>query len=96
MWIQAQPKIDRPLPVWEHGYRCHGYWLEDPRQRVGHVGLTPPGYPLVYSWAIDATEDRDDLSPCRGECTTLRAAKRKVEAAFRELYSWRFPASRGY
>lgn len=94
MWLNAPPKIDRPLPVWEHGYRCHGYWLRDTPsetpQRMGHVGLTLPGrFPRVYSWALDATDDR-------GECTTLRAAKRRVEAMFRERYSWRFPASRGH
>lgn len=101
MWFDAPPKVDLPLPIWEHGYRCHGYWLDDMgpghRQRMGHVGLSPQIVrPTVYSWAIDATENRDDMTPCRGECTTLRAAKRKVEAAFRKLYSWRFPASRGY
>jgi len=88
MWLSAPPKVDKPLPIWEHGYRCHGYWLDG--QRMGHVGLTPPGHrPVVYSWALDATDDH-------GECTTLRAAKRRVEALFRQRYSWRFPASRGY
>ena len=46
--------------------------------------------PIVYGWAIDASTD------AWGEERTLRAAKRRVEAAFRRLYSWRFPASRGY
>ena len=92
MNINFQPKLDKPLPVWEHGHRCHGYWLQDvsPPHRMGHVGLTPPGHhPVVYSWALDATDDR-------GECTTLRAAKRCVETMFRQRYSWRFPATRGY
>lgn len=89
MDINFNPKQDQPLPVWERGSRCHGYWLDKPVQRMGHVGLTPPGHPVMYSWALDATDDR-------GECTTLRAAKRRVEAMFRKRYSWRFPASRGY
>jgi hypothetical protein len=27
-------------PRWEHGYRCHGYWL-DPSMRVGRVSIGP-------------------------------------------------------
>ena len=27
-------------PRWEHGYRCHGYWL-DPGTRVGRVSIGP-------------------------------------------------------
>ena len=86
MWIDARPRRDLPLPAWQHGHRVHGYWLEG--QRLGRVGLSPRGLPpVVYRWAIDA------VAVACGEERTLRAAKRRVEAAFRRLYSWRF---RGY
>jgi hypothetical protein len=89
VWIDARPRHDLPLPTWQRGHRVHGYWLDG--QRMGHVGLSPRGLsPVVYGWAIDASTD------AWGEERTLRAAKRRVEAAFRWLYSWRFPASRGY
>lgn len=86
MWSVGAPKVDLPLPVWQHGYRCHGYWIEG--QRVGFVGLTPRGYSVSYSWGLDAAP------LTHGQASTLRAAKRRVEAEFRRLYSWRFPASR--
>jgi hypothetical protein len=81
MWLSVPSKADLPLPTWRYALSCHGYWLDG--QRVGYVAKG-----RLYLWALDATDD------C-GECTTLRAAKRKVEAAFRERYSWRFPVSRG-
>jgi hypothetical protein len=86
MWLPTKPLVDLPLPKWEHGLRSHGYWLGN--QRVGFVGLTPPGFPVVYSWSLDRVPEE------QGECKSLRAAKRRVEAAFRRAYSWRFPASR--
>ena len=52
--------------------------------------------PVVYTWAIDAALGRPEIRDACGEERTLRVAKRRVEAAFRRLYSWRFPASRGY
>lgn len=52
--------------------------------------------PVTYSWAIDATLGRPEVREVSGAERTLRAAKRRVEAVFRRLYSWRFPASRGY
>ncbi len=70
-------------PQWEHDHRCHGLWT-DRRQRLAYVGLTPPGHPLVYSWALDAVPEE------HGECSTLRAAKRRVWAAYRRHYSWIF------
>jgi hypothetical protein len=86
MWLDGPPRVDQPLPIWQHGKRVHGYWLGT--QRMGHVGLTPRGFgPVEYSWGIDA-----DMR-ASGSCATLREAKRAVERAFRELYSWRFPAS---
>jgi hypothetical protein len=64
---------------------------------MGHVGLSPRGLsPVVYTWAIDAAQGKPEIRGAHGEARTLRAAKRRAEAAFRRLYSWRFPASRGY
>lgn len=95
MWIDARPRRDLPLPTWQRGHRVHGYWLDG--QRVGHVGLSSRRFPpVVYSWAIDSAQGRPEIEGACGEEETLRAAKRRVEAAFRRLYSWRFPASRGY
>ena len=100
MWLDGRPRRDLPLPVWQRGpwrrgHRVHGYWLDG--QRMGHVLLSPHGvWPVVYAWAIDATLGRPEVREVSGEERTLRAAKRRVEAAFRRLYSWRFPASRGY
>jgi hypothetical protein len=63
---------------------------------MGHVGLSPRGrQPVVYTWAIDAAQGRPEIRDASDEAPT-RAAKRRVEAAFRQLYFWRFPASRGY
>lgn len=91
MWVDGTARTDLLLPVWQHGKRVHGYWLGE--QRVGHVSLPPRGCPRAtvraYSWEIDAAPD------LRGEEPTLRAAKRRVEVAFRRVYSWRFPESRG-
>jgi hypothetical protein len=58
---------------------------------MGHVGLSPRGLsPVVYAWAIDAVQWRSNVRGAFGESRTLRAAKRRVEAAFRRLYSWQF------
>lgn len=86
MWTNATPRKDRSFPIWEHGHRVHGYWLDG--QRMGHVGLSPRGYKRVYSWAVDADPN------LHGEESTLRAAKRRVEVAFRRAYSWMYPESR--
>lgn len=95
MWLDRRPRHDLPLPTWQRGHRVHGYWLDG--QRMGHVGLSPRGFrPVVYSWAIDAAQGQPEFGVTSGEERRLRAAKRRVEAAFRRLYSWRFPASRGY
>jgi len=74
---------------WEHGHRCHGAWVESGGfdQRIGFVGLTPPGIrPVVYSWSLD------DVKDANGECSTLRAAKRRVDRAIREHYRWMIDA----
>ena len=90
--IDGRPKPDLPLPTWQRSHRVHGYWLDG--QCMGHIRLSPRGMSsIMYAWAIDASAN------AWGEERTLRSAKRRVEAAFRQLYSWRFPAlraSRGY
>lgn len=89
MWA-AMPRRDLPFPVWERGRRVHGYWLDvgGTYQRMGHVGLSPRGFDLVYSWGVDADPN------LRGDTPSLRAAKRHVEVAFRRAYSWMYPESR--
>jgi hypothetical protein len=94
---QRKPIVDLPLPVWERGYRVHGFWLDN--QRMGHVGLSPRGFPVVYGWGLDdpsAKPRRPSEPPSCGETKSLMGAKRAVVRAFRHYYSWRFPASRGY
>ncbi len=92
MWFpNLPPKVDLPLPVWVKYKgpllaRWYDYMLD--KAAVGYVALA--GRPCVYLWGLDRTNVHNQ------QCTTLRAAKRKVEAAFREHYSWRFPVSRGY
>lgn len=64
-----------PPPVWERGFRCHGYWLGN--NRVGFVGLTPPmKNPTVYTWSLPSDE------ALTGQCLSLRNAKRLVERAY--------------
>lgn len=72
-------------PRWEHGFRCHGFWSGT--DRLGHVGLSPRGFPVVYTWALDEVPSET------GESFTLRAAKRRVEAAYRRHYSWHHRSS---
>ena len=102
-----QPVVDLPLPIWEHGYRVHGFWSRwvgnggrQFNQRMAHVGLTPHGHrPVVYTWALDdlsATPRTPDDPPSSGQAKTLRAAKRSVLRAYRHYYSWCFPKTRGY
>jgi len=72
--------IDDTYPIvgWEWGgrRRCHGFWVkrswDSPRKRLAFIGLTPPGFPPVYSWSIDGTDKR-------GETPSLAMAKRRVE-----------------
>lgn len=75
-------------PHWEHGYRCHGYWLGT--TRWGFVGIGPPGFPPndpPYGWSFDEwgliKQDEHYSPDHKGHAKTLRAAKRKVEAAYR-------------
>ena len=67
-----------PSPRWEHGYRCHGYWLEG--QRVGCVGLGPRSvWDGIYRcgvWIPGIFKEVEFERP------TLKAAKAAVERAF--------------
>ena len=64
-------------PVWEHGIRCHGYWLGI--KQVGFVGLTPPMVkPTVYTWSLNIPH----YEAVKGKCLSLRQAKRFVERAY--------------
>lgn len=58
-------------PHWEHGYRCHGYWLG--LERLARVSLPPRGTkPMDYGWCLD------DYSQ-EGRTDSLRKAKRIIE-----------------
>ncbi len=82
-------------PKWEHGYRCHGYWLRLwdgviwRNARVGYVGLDPymGGTGNVkdngYGWGVSVNGNgHDDV---KGRTRTLRAAKLRVEREYRRL-----------
>jgi hypothetical protein len=74
-------------PQWEHGYRCHGYWLGV--KRVGYVGLCPyTGGPENvkdngYGWGVSVHGTGHD--DAKGRTRTLRAAKRAVEREYARL-----------
>lgn len=64
-------------PVWEHGIRCHGYWLGI--KQVGFVGLTPPMVkPVMYTWSLNVPY----YEAVKGQCLSLRKAKSLVEQAY--------------
>lgn len=68
-------------PVWEHGYRCHGYWLGD--RQIGRVSIGPRGWWKPsdgYSWCLQS--DSLQHPPVRKPCMTLAAAKRAVEREY--------------
>lgn len=82
MYLNVKPAEDLPLPVWRREGLFHGYWLD--KHHVGWIILWSSTYVWCMSNAIEVN----------GSTKKLAIAKRRVEAAFRQLYSWRFPASR--
>lgn len=69
------------MPHWEHGYRCHGYWLGE--ERIGFVGLASgrlSDYYAPYSWYCEVPGKRRS-----GWVSSLRAAKRAVERAVMDV-----------
>lgn len=57
-------------PVWERGYRSHGYWVG--KHRAGVVKLQAAAAPEAkYLW---------EAAMSTGHAATLRDAKRAVEA----------------
>lgn len=67
-------------PHWEHGMRCHGYWLG--LERAAFIHLTPrlPEHSTRYLWSVGYPGPRQPT----GEAKTLAQAKRAVETAYRE------------
>ncbi len=64
-------KRSRAKPIWERGYKSHGYWLG--KTRVGHVEIEPGKHlEMKYRWRVGNHG---------GTVTTLREAKRLVEQA---------------
>lgn len=70
-------------PIWEKGYRCHGYWLKT--VRLGAVTLPPPGFGPIddYGWTFKDPKDRTGKVH-DGRCKTLREGKAIVEQLYRE------------
>lgn len=82
MYVDTKPLEDLPLPTWRREDLFHGYYLG--KYHVGWIILWRGTYVWGMSQALEVG----------GETKKLAMAKRRVEAAFRHLYSWRFPASR--
>ena len=65
---RARPE---PSPVWERGYKSHGFWLA--KKRVGVVEIAPGVHLEVkYRWQAGTHQ---------GQSATLKDAKRRVEQA---------------
>ncbi len=74
----------RLVPQWEHGYRCHGYWIGV--RRIGWVSIGPRPNRVKdtgYSWGVVHPESGAYIE---GRCVTLREAKRLVESKCDSLY----------
>ena len=76
-------------PRWEHGYRCHGYWVD--LVRWGFVSIQARRFGRVsrvdgYSWEFfpNGVIPRAARPGHKGTCDTLRQAKRAVERQYRE------------
>ena len=70
-------------PHWEHGYRCHGYWLG--LVRIGAVGIGPFSGDAKrdgYGWTFRNPNTSADTD---GREATLRKAKRQVEKLWRDF-----------
>jgi hypothetical protein len=68
-------------PHWEHGYRCHGYWLGN--RRIGFIGICSgrgAAAKYGYGWSMDYPRDKAAF----GRSMRLRSARRAVERAYRE------------
>jgi hypothetical protein len=66
-----------PVPRWEHGYRCHGFWLGTFRVGCVSIGVRP--WDGIYRWELDGG------LTSKGEVRDLRTAKRQVEAALLDV-----------
>ncbi len=67
-------------PHWEHGLRCHGYWIG--LDRIGFVGLPPRFAPAKvhgYGWVFGSGQN-----PKQGRTKTLRQAKKIIEKLHKE------------
>jgi len=71
--------MENDNPVWEHGSRSHGFWIGT--KQIGFIGISPPTVnPVVYVWSLNVPHH--DVA--KGECLSLRRAKRFVERAWAE------------
>lgn len=69
-------------PVWEHGYRCHGFWVG--AVRWGWVGLSPRagGGKVTYSYGFSPRGVLCEKT--EGPCKNLKEGRRIVERLFQE------------
>jgi hypothetical protein len=76
------------VPHWEHGYRCHGYWLGV--VRWGFIGITAHRFGRIdgYGWEFHP-HGIVSQNPVRGTTKTLRAAKRAVEREYEKYVACR-------
>lgn len=82
-----------PTPVWEHGYRCHGYWIGITRVGWVSIGPRPNRVEITgHSWGVVHPVTGGYIE---GRCLTLRRAKRAVEKKYREVYNEKPPAIAG-
>jgi hypothetical protein len=68
---KARRAVKKAKPIWERGYRSHGYWLG--KQRLGKVTLDGD--------AEDTPRYRWESGNRAGKSQTLREAKQAVEQA---------------
>lgn len=66
----AKKKRTRAKPIWERGYKSHGYWQSG--KKLGVVQLVDSTKPSTYHW---------EAGKYHGDTATLREAKLAVEQA---------------
>jgi hypothetical protein len=69
-----------PQPHWEHGYRCHGYWLGV--KRIGYVSIGP-GRGAARKYGYRYSFDLPTSEFLLGQSKSLIVAKKAVELAWK-------------
>lgn len=84
LFLLMEMVVNDPTPTWEHGYRCHGYWLDV--VRVGWVVIGPRKY-WKPSDGYECGVSVPGHSVVEFHARTLREGKRLVEKKYKELTS---------